>query len=46
MSCEVSLDNAASLAFSDDGFRRYADHRAIVHIVGKTWIPQGPLRTE
>jgi ribosomal protein S18 acetylase RimI-like enzyme len=34
MTCEVSVDNAASLAFAD-GFQRYADHRAVVHIVGK-----------
>ncbi len=35
LTCEVALDNAASLAFVDDGLRRYADHRAIVHVVRK-----------
>ena len=35
-SCDVSLDNTASLAFTDEKLGVYACHRAVVHIVAKT----------
>jgi ribosomal protein S18 acetylase RimI-like enzyme len=35
VSCEVSLDNTASLPFADAALAPYAEHRAIVHVVRK-----------
>jgi len=42
LTCEVSLDNAESLAFVDQRLSPFAEHRAVVHIVGKTI---GPLES-
>jgi ribosomal protein S18 acetylase RimI-like enzyme len=41
LSCEISEDNASSLAVADGAVGPYADHRALVHIVGKSLAGDG-----